>query len=86
MAHLVEHLTFDQSVDSQLLTTRLANVASYFNAETTLDATTFISRARPAHLDDLLAMAPSFDTVGWLTRDRAVLAACARVEHVVFHR
>jgi zinc protease len=56
MAHLVEHLTFDQNVDNQLLTTRLARVAIYFNAETTLDATTFVSRARPAHLDDLLTI------------------------------
>lgn len=29
--------------------------------------------------DGLLPLAPSFDTVGWLTRDRAVLAACSRV-------
>ena len=27
----------------------------------------------------LLPLAPSFDTIGWLTRDRAVLAACSRV-------
>lgn len=32
--------------------------------------------------DGLLPLAPSFDTVGWLTRDRAVLAACARVSAV----
>jgi Asp-tRNA(Asn)/Glu-tRNA(Gln) amidotransferase A subunit family amidase len=29
--------------------------------------------------EGLLPLAASFDTVGWLTRDRAVLAACARV-------
>lgn len=29
--------------------------------------------------EGLLPLAPSFDTVGWLTRDRAVLAACSRV-------
>jgi Asp-tRNA(Asn)/Glu-tRNA(Gln) amidotransferase A subunit family amidase len=29
--------------------------------------------------EGLLPLAPSFDTVGWLTRDRAVLAAAARV-------
>jgi amidase len=27
----------------------------------------------------LLPLAPSFDTIGWLARDRAVLAACSRV-------
>lgn len=30
----------------------------------------------------LLPLAPSFDTVGWLTRDRAVLAACSRVSAI----
>lgn len=30
----------------------------------------------------LLPLAPSFDTIGWLTRDRAVLAACSRVSTV----
>jgi Asp-tRNA(Asn)/Glu-tRNA(Gln) amidotransferase A subunit family amidase len=30
----------------------------------------------------LLPLAPSFDTIGWLTRDRAVLSACARVSAV----
>lgn len=30
----------------------------------------------------LLPLAPSFDTIGWLTRDRAVLAACSRVSAV----
>ncbi|MFD1722015.1 AtzH-like domain-containing protein [Amnibacterium endophyticum] len=29
--------------------------------------------------DGLVPLAPSFDTVGWLTRERAVLAACSRV-------
>ncbi len=32
--------------------------------------------------EGLLPLAPSFDTVGWLTRDRAVLAACSRVSAV----
>ena len=30
----------------------------------------------------LLPLAPSFDTIGWLTRDRSVLAACSRVSAV----
>ena len=30
----------------------------------------------------LLPLAPSFDTVGWLTRDRALLAACSRVSAI----
>ena len=32
--------------------------------------------------DGLLPLAPSFDTVGWLTRDRALLAACSRVSAI----
>jgi amidase len=32
--------------------------------------------------DGLLPLAPSFDTVGWLTRDREVLAACSRVSGI----
>jgi Asp-tRNA(Asn)/Glu-tRNA(Gln) amidotransferase A subunit family amidase len=32
--------------------------------------------------DGLLALAPSFDTIGWLTRDRLVLAAASRVSAI----
>ncbi|GAA2750330.1 AtzH-like domain-containing protein [Amnibacterium kyonggiense] len=32
--------------------------------------------------DGLLPLAPRFDTVGWLTRDREVLAACSRVSAI----
>jgi Asp-tRNA(Asn)/Glu-tRNA(Gln) amidotransferase A subunit family amidase len=32
--------------------------------------------------EGLLPLAPSFDTVGWLTRDRSTLAACSRVSAV----
>jgi Asp-tRNA(Asn)/Glu-tRNA(Gln) amidotransferase A subunit family amidase len=32
--------------------------------------------------EGLLPLAPSFDTVGWLTRDRATLAACSRVSAI----
>ena len=32
--------------------------------------------------EGLLPLAPSFDTAGWLTRDRAVLAACSRVSAI----
>ena len=32
--------------------------------------------------EGLLPLAPSFDTVGWLTRDRALLAVCSRVSAI----
>lgn len=56
IAHLAEHVTFDEQDGDQLLSARLSSAAMYFNAETTLDATTYISRAHPARLDDLIAI------------------------------
>ncbi|WP_375388219.1 AtzH-like domain-containing protein [uncultured Amnibacterium sp.] len=32
--------------------------------------------------DGMLPLAPSFDTIGWLARDRAVLAACSRASAI----
>ncbi|MGE5183950.1 MAG: M16 family metallopeptidase [Acidobacteriota bacterium] len=56
MAHLVEHLMFDKLVEDRPISTRLASIASYFNATTTLDATVFVARAQPSRLDELLAI------------------------------
>lgn len=56
MAHLVEHLMFDVVRDDQPVSTRLASIASYFNAVTTRDATIFVTRAQPRRLDEVLAI------------------------------
>lgn len=56
MAHLVEHLMFQQQLDGQPLFTHLEDTATYFNAATTFDATTYIARAPAAALDKLLAI------------------------------
>ncbi|MDX2086580.1 MAG: insulinase family protein [Kofleriaceae bacterium] len=56
LAHLVEHLMFQQEVDGKALFTQLESVASYFNATTALDATTYIARAPRAQLTTLLAI------------------------------
>ena len=45
IAHLVEHLMFQQAVGAQSIFARLEQDATYFNAETTLDATTYVARA-----------------------------------------
>ena len=55
-AHLVEHLMFQQVLGSQSLFAHLETVATYFNAFTTADGTTYIARARPVHLDKLLSI------------------------------
>jgi zinc protease len=56
MAHLVEHLMFQQVLDGQSLFTHLEDNATYFNAATTLDATTYVTRAPARELDRLLAI------------------------------
>jgi zinc protease len=56
MAHLVEHLMFQQTLGSQTLKAHLEESATYANAFTTHDATTYISRARPDLLDKLLSI------------------------------
>ncbi|HWU88207.1 MAG TPA: insulinase family protein [Kofleriaceae bacterium] len=56
MAHLVEHLMFQQQLDGQPLFTHLEDTATYFNAATTFDATTYTSRAPTTALDKLLAI------------------------------
>ena len=59
LAHVVEHLTFELVVGEQTITDRLARVATYFNASTTLDATTYVSRAPSGRLRELLAIEAS---------------------------
>src|SRR5215468_9405056 len=56
MAHLVEHLMFQQVLDGQPLFTQLEDVATSFNAATTFDATTYVARAPASALDKLLAV------------------------------
>ena len=56
MAHLVEHLMFQQVLGSQTLFAHLENITTLFNGVTTADATTYYSRAQPAHLDELLSI------------------------------
>ena len=56
MAHLVEHLMFQQVLGAQSLFAHLENDATYFNGETTFDATTYVARAQVAHLDELLSI------------------------------
>ncbi len=56
VAHLVEHLMFEQVLGGQSLFATLESVASSFNAYTNYDSTTYISRARVEHLDRLLSI------------------------------
>ncbi len=56
MAHLVEHLMFEQTLGSQTIMAQLEENATYANAFTSYDSTTYVSRARPAMLDKLLSI------------------------------
>lgn len=56
LAHLVEHLMFQQMVGERSVFARLQDHASAFNAYTSLDATTYIARARPDRLGELLSI------------------------------
>lgn len=56
MAHLVEHLMFQQVLGGQSLFAKLEGIASYFNAATSRDATTYYSRAHRSHLEELFAV------------------------------
>src|SRR5262249_48056823 len=56
MAHLVEHLMFQQTLGAESLFAHVDRIASYFNAFTSHDATRYISRAAPARLDELLSI------------------------------
>src|SRR5262249_36772065 len=56
IAHVVEHLMFEQELAGQPVFTRLEDIASSFNAATTFDATTYVERAPVAALGKLLAV------------------------------
>jgi zinc protease len=56
LAHLVEHLMFQQELDGQTLFAMVEDTATYFNAATTFDATTYVSRGSKSTLDKLLAV------------------------------
>jgi zinc protease len=56
IAHLVEHLMFQQTLGSQTLMAHLDEIATFANAFTSYDATTYVSRARPEMLDKLLSI------------------------------
>jgi len=56
IAHLAEHLMFQQELGSQPLFMTLEDAASYFNAATTFDATTYIARAPAAQLSTLMTI------------------------------
>jgi zinc protease len=59
IAHLVEHLMFQQVVAGQPVFTQLEDLATHFNAGTTYDETTYVARAPVAALDKLLAIEAS---------------------------
>ena len=56
IAHLVEHLMFQQVLGSETIFAKLEASSHGFNAFTTQDATTFVTRAAPEQLDTLLAI------------------------------
>ena len=56
IAHLVEHLMFQQVLGSQTLFAHLEEAATFFNAFTTFDATTYVTRAAPDKLDEVLSI------------------------------
>lgn len=56
VAHLVEHLMFQQLLDGQPIFALLEDVATQFNAATTHDATTYVARGPRTALDTLLAI------------------------------
>jgi zinc protease len=56
VAHLVEHLMFEQVLGGESLFATLESVASSFNAYTRYDSTTYFARARREHLDRLLSI------------------------------
>jgi zinc protease len=80
IAHLVEHLMFQQELAGQPLFTHLEDTATYFNAATTFDATTYIARGPTAALDKLLA----FEAIRIEERCKSVSdAAFTREQQVV---
>jgi zinc protease len=56
MAHLVEHLMFQQVLGTQSIFARLEDRSTFFNATTTFEATTYVTRATPSQLEELLSI------------------------------
>jgi predicted Zn-dependent peptidase len=56
IAHMAEHLMYQQSVGNASLFAQLEQSTTYFNGATTYDSTTYISRAPRAELDHLLSI------------------------------
>lgn len=56
IAHMAEHLMFEQVLGSETLFSQVEKLATYFNGITTHDATTYITRAPRTHLDRLLSI------------------------------
>ncbi len=56
VAHLVEHLMFQQVLGGQSIFAKLEGITSSFNGTTSLDATTYVAHAQPTHLDELLSI------------------------------
>ena len=56
IAHLVEHLMFQQVLGTRSIFARLEDIATVFNATTTFDATTYVTRAAAEHLGELLTI------------------------------
>jgi zinc protease len=54
LAHLVEHLMFEQVVGAETITAKLEGAARSYNAMTSYDATTYVTDAAAAKLDALL--------------------------------
>lgn len=54
VAHFVEHLMFQQALAGQPLFTQLEDIATYFNAETTFETTTYVARAPASALRTLI--------------------------------
>ncbi len=56
VAHLVEHLMYQQVLGGQSLFAKLQTFATYFNGFTSWDATTYVERAKATHLDEMLSI------------------------------
>ncbi len=56
IAHVVEHLMFEQDLAGQPVFTVLEDAATYFNAATTFDATTYVARGPKTALSTLLTI------------------------------
>lgn len=56
VAHLVEHLMYQQVLGGQSLFAKLQTFATFFNGFTSFDATTYVERGKTVHLDEMLSI------------------------------